>query len=304
MARLFTGAPPQNNLIPINSFLFARDTIIVQHYLGKAKKETLSFLIRSIVPPSKRTLDLGRQQLYVFDHHIDRRTFILGTDHDGRDIFSRLLVAIRTSLMIGLAAVILSFCMGILLGVFVGYYRRGLAAIVMYLINTFSTIPSLLLIFGITIGLGRGVWQIVVAIGFTMGISTTRIIRDQVRTLSELEFIKATKAVGFSDMRIIIRHIFPNLAGQLAVIAISSCSAAILIEAGLSFLGIGVQSPIPSLGLMAREHATSLINRPILILLPGIVVVLLACALNTLANALRHLHELDTPNRNCLSHGI
>lgn len=287
-SRLFSGTPPTHNIVPINSFFFARDTLIALHYIDEGLHDTLAFPLKSLLPANKRRLNLGAQQAYIFEHGTVRHTFMLGTDRYGRDVLSRLLIGTRVSIGVGLVAVALSLSIGILLGAIAGYYRGWVDNLVMYLINMLWAIPTLLLVFAITLSIGKGFWQIFVAIGLTMWVSAARLIRGQVMVLREMDFIQAARTLGLSDMRIMLRHILPNIAGPLMVIAASNFAAAILIEAGLSFLGIGVQPPMPSWGLMIKEHFSFLLtNRPALALIPGLAIMLLVYAFNILGNALR-----------------
>ncbi len=288
ISRIFSGTPAAYNLVPVNSFFFARDTLIAEHYIDEGLSDTLAFPLNSLLPPKLSGLLTGAKQQAVLEKSITRHRFLLGTDRYGRDILSRLLVGTRVSIAVGVVAVLLSLSIGILLGALAGYYRGWVDNAVMYLINMLWAIPTLLLVFAITLSIGKGFWQIFVAIGLTMWVSAARLIRGQVLVLRELEYVQAARTLGLSDMRIIFRHILPNIAGPLMVIAASNFAAAILIEAGLSFLGIGVQPPTPSWGLMIKEHYNFLLaNRPAIALIPGIAIMLLVYAFNILGNALR-----------------
>jgi len=204
-----------------------------------------------------------------------------------------LLIGARVSLSVGFIAVLLSITIGIFLGSLSGYYGGVTDNLVMWLINILWAIPTLLLVFAITLTIGKGFWQIFIAIGLTMWVSAARLIRGQVMALKEVEYITAAKALGLKDSRIITRHILPNIAGPVMVIAASNFATAILIEAGLSFLGIGVQPPMPSWGLMIKEHYNFLLtNRPLLAIIPGIAIMLLVYAFNILGNALRDVLDV------------
>ncbi len=294
IARFFTGTVPAFNLIPVNDFFFARDTLVVQHYIDDGIQDTLIFVLKRLIPNANFSrLPLGKQQQAVFNTAIVRHSFPLGTDRYGRDILSRLLIGTRVSIAVGIVAVLLSLSIGVLLGALAGYYRGWVDNVIMYLINMLWAIPTLLLVFAITLSLGKGFWQIFVAIGLTMWVGAARLIRGQVMVLRELEYVQAAKTLGLSDMRIIFRHILPNIAGPLMVIAASNFAAAILIEAGLSFLGIGVQPPTPSWGLMVKEHYNFLVtNRPLLAIIPGIAILVLVYAFNILGNALRDVFDI------------
>jgi len=192
-----------------------------------------------------------------------------------------------------LVTVIISLSIGVLLGAIAGYFRGWVDDAVMWVINVIWSIPTLLLVFAITLLLGKGFWQIFIAIGLTMWVSVARIIRGQVLTVRELEYIEAARALGFSKARIIFRHILPNVMGPVLVVAASNFATAIIIEAGLSFLGVGVQPPQPSWGLMIKENYNFIItHNPMLALVPGLAIMLLVLAFNLLGNGLRDALEV------------
>ena len=216
------------------------------------------------------------------------KKFWLGTDKYGRDIFSRIIVGTRVSLSVGLITVIISLSIGLLLGSLAGFFRGRTDDIIMWFINVIWSIPTLLLVFAITLALGKGFWQIFIAIGLTMWVNVARLVRGQVLGVRELEYVEATRALGFSNFRIIVRHIWPNIMGPVMVIAAANFASAIVIEAGLSFLGIGVQPPQPSWGLMIKENYNFIITQnPMLALAPGFAIMLLVLAFNLLGNGLR-----------------
>ena len=158
----------------------------------------------------------------------------------------------------------------------------------MWFINVIWSMPTLLLVFGITLTLGKGFWQIFIAVGLTMWVSVARVVRGQVLALRELEYVQAAKALGLKNLRIIIRHILPNVLGPVIVIAAANFASAIIIEAGLSFLGVGIQPPTPSWGLMLKENYNFIItHNPALALAPGVAIMILVLAFNLLGNGLR-----------------
>jgi peptide/nickel transport system permease protein len=192
------------------------------------------------------------------------------------------------SLAVGLVTVLLSLFIGVLLGAIAGYYRGRADDLIMWLINVVWSIPTLLLVFAITLVLGKGFWQVFVAIGLTTWVNVARLIRGQVMGIRELEYVEAGRALGFSSPRIIARHILPNVMGPVIVIAASNFASAIVIEAGLSFLGVGVQPPQPSWGLMIKENYNFIITQnPMLALAPGFAIMILVLAFNMLGNGLR-----------------
>lgn len=270
--RLLYGKEDDFILIPINSYQQIGDSVIIQKYIDEGVEERMSF----------NTTQLSTS------HFITTKTFLLGTDRFGRDILSRLIVGVRVSLAVGLITVLISLTIGIILGALAGYFGGRTDNIIMWLINVIWSIPTLLLVFGITIALGKGFWQIFIAVGLTMWVTVARLIRGQVIALREMEYIQAAKALGLQDIRIIIRHILPNVLGPVIVIAASNFATAIIVEAGLSFLGVGVQPPQPSWGLMIKENYNFIItHNPMLAIAPGIAIMILVLAFNLLGNGLR-----------------
>mgnify|MGYP001256342663 CR=1 FL=1 len=290
---IFSGTPSAYTAIPVNSYWFEGDKLMVAHYIDEGIEDTLSYAVSYLAGSKNTALALPQKQDYIKDELLQETTYYLGTDRYGRDILSRLLIGARVSLAVGFIAVLLSITIGIFLGSLSGYYGGIIDNMVMWLINILWAIPTLLLVFAITLTIGKGFWQIFIAIGLTMWVSAARLIRGQVMALKEMEYITAAKALGLKDARIIYRHILPNIAGPVMVVAASNFATAILIEAGLSFLGIGVQPPMPSWGLMIKEHYNFLLtNRPFLAIVPGIAIMLLVYAFNILGNALRDVLDV------------
>lgn len=213
---------------------------------------------------------------------------MLGSDIAGRDLLSRLVIGTRVSFSVGFISVFISLVIGVLLGAFAGYYRGWVDDVIVWLINVVWSIPTLLLVIAITLALGKGFWQVFVAVGLTMWVEVARVVRGQIMSLREKEFVEASKALGYSDMRIIFKHIVPNVFGPIIVISAANFASAILIEAGLSFLGIGAQPPTASWGAMISSHRTYIIgDTPYLAFLPGIAIMLIVLAFVLLGNGLR-----------------
>ena len=276
--RIFSGTPAQFRYLPIVNYTTDKKDIHVNKLIDEDTSIQLSYNIGQ----------LTNHKPHELQRYLVTKRFWFGTDAFGRDVFSRLIIGTRVSLGVGLIAVIVSLLLGTLLGALAGYYRGRIDDIIMWFVNVTWSIPTLLLVFAITLTLGKGFWQIFIAIGLTMWVSVARLVRGQVMAIIELEFVQAARVLGFTDSRIIVKHILPNILGPLLVITAGNFATAIIIEAGLSFLGIGVQPPQPSWGLMIRENYNFIITHsPMLALIPGLAIMLLVLAFNLLGNGLR-----------------
>lgn len=308
--RLWQGVPSEFTFIPVTSLELKGDSVRYQRYVDEDTSLAESLDLLHVVfplPAGNRLTDRrGDTVLYrdagnrtrhttvtwmrtqVLSNQVLERTYLLGSDQYGRDILSRIIVGVRVSLSVGLVAVLISLFIGIVLGSVAGYFRGRTDDIVMWLINVVWSVPSLLLVFALTIAIGKGFWQIFIAVGLTLWVSVARIIRGQVMGVREMQYIEAAHAMGFGHLRIIFRHILPNILGPVLVIAANNFAAAIIIEAGLSFLGIGVQPPTPSWGLMLKENYGFIItHNPFLAIVPGLAIMLMVLAFNLLGNGLR-----------------
>ena len=227
--------------------------------------------------------------------HTVKKKFYLGTDKFGRDLLSRILVGARISFFIGFIAVSISLLLGLLLGSLAGYYGGRIDAMIMWLINVTWSIPTLLLVIAITLALGKGFWQVFIAVGLTMWVEVARVVRGEVMSVKEQQYITAARALGFSDLRIIFKHILPNIMAPVIVISAANFAAAILIESGLSFLGIGAQPPMSSWGAMIKAHYNAIIlGKPFLALIPGFCIMALVMAFMLIGNALRDALDVKT----------
>jgi ABC-type dipeptide/oligopeptide/nickel transport system permease subunit len=279
LRRLAAGKEDDYAYIPIDSYKEEKDSLIVQKFIDEGLEERQAYAFSDL---HAHTAEGGNT------YSIEKRTFWLGTDKYGRDILSRLLVGVRVSLAVGLITVLISLTIGVGLGALAGYFRGWVDDLIMWLINIIWSIPTLLLVFAITLLLGKGFWQVFIAIGLTMWVNVARIIRGQVLEAREREYVEAARALGYSHARILFHHILPNVMGPVLVVAASNFASAIVIEAGLSFLGVGVQPPQPSWGLMIKENYNFIItHNPMLALAPGLAIMLLVLAFNLLGNGLR-----------------
>ena len=270
-SRLLSGKPDAYDYIPITSWQQAGDSIIAQRFIDEGVTERTAYAKKALATDPVIT-----------------KSFYLGTDKYGRDILSRLIIGTRVSLSVGLITVIISLSVGILLGATAGYFRGKIDEMIMWLINVIWSIPTLLLVFAITLLLGKGFWQVFIAVGLTMWVNVARLVRGQVMVTKELQYVEAARALGYSHYRTIVKHILPNIFGPILVIAASNFASAIVIEAGLSFLGVGVQPPQPSWGLMIKENYNFIITQnPMLALAPGFAIMLLVLSFNLFGNGLR-----------------
>jgi ABC-type dipeptide/oligopeptide/nickel transport system permease subunit len=267
--RVFYGREDRFDYIPVTAYAQAGDSLIVHQFVDEGVSERRSWPL-------------------AMHPQIENRRFWLGTDKYGRDILSRLLIGVRVSLAVGMVTVLLSLTVGVLMGALAGYFGGRIDEIILWLVNVIWSIPTLLLVFAIMLVLGKGFWQVFIAIGLTLWVNVARIVRGQVLAVREREFVEAARALGYSHARILFRHILPNVMGPVWVVAASNFASAIVIEAGLSFLGVGVQPPQPSWGLMIKENYNFIItHNPMLALAPGIAIMLLVLAFNLLGNGLR-----------------
>lgn len=272
------GFPPAEEEIPVLNWNLQGDSLAyTAYYDEEALAET-------------QRIPLSRFGEDGFDSgkHIQTKRFWLGTDRFGRDMLSRMLVGARISISVGLIAVCISMLVGIFLGSLAAYYGGKVDTAIQWLMNVIWSLPTLLLVIAFALALGKGLWQIFFAIGMSMWVDVARLVRGQVLSLKEKEFVEAARVLGLSDMRILFRHILPNLVGPLTVVAAANFASAILLEAGLSFLGLGVQAPAPSWGQMIKEHYGYIVlDSAYLAIIPGVAIMLLVMSFNFVGNGLR-----------------
>ncbi|HZJ73495.1 MAG TPA: ABC transporter permease [Perlabentimonas sp.] len=308
---LFMGWPSSCREVPMLSYRLEDWNIILTEYTEPEDSLTIesTYSVQEILFPNQKPENIHHKpnlitivdyngiteehsaadiELIIERDFIKTQRFWLGTDRFGRDMLSRLIIGARISLAVGFIAVAISLIIGIILGALAGYVRGWFDDFIMWFVNVVWSIPTLLMVIALTMVLGKGFWQIFVAVGLTMWVEVARVVRGQVMSLREKEFVEAAQVLGFGKMRIIFRHILPNVMGPVAIISAGNFATAILLEAGLSFLGIGVQPPIPSWGTMIKDHYGFLImDKAFLAIMPGVAIMLLVLAFTLIGNGLR-----------------
>lgn len=321
LQRVFSGRENPYTMVPVNSYKIEGDRIDVELYKGEGVPgDAVSYLLVQVVYPLSikdrnivvdgdrvRFTDYNENpqeaSLYELQQQVQRQIFNkkyrLGTDNYGRDILSRLIFGTRVSISVGFVAVLISLTIGIILGAVAGYFKGRTDDIVMWIINVVWAIPTILLAMAISFALGNVIdrfWVIYIAVGLSMWVEVARVVRGQVLQMREMEFVQAARGLGYNDTRIIFRHILPNIIGPIMVITAANFASAILIEAGLSFVGIGVQPPMPSWGIMLNDHRAYLLSsdKAFLAMYPGLAVMVLVLAFNLLGNGLRDAFDVKS----------
>jgi len=283
-SRMLFGQPSFYREIPITGYKVSKGWIYVNEYIGaEDKPEAKAYQLPGPLKGEKKTWE------------VVKRTYWLGTDIYGRDMLSRLILGTRVSLSVGLMSVIISMLLGVTIGAVAGYFGGWIDAALSWLMNILWSLPALLLVIAISFALGKGLWQIFIAVGLSMWVEVARLVRGQVISLKQVEYIEAARSLGFNNTRIITKHILPNIVGPILVLASSNFASAILLEAGLSFLGFGAQPPMPTWGSMIKEHYGYIVmDSAYLAVIPGLAIMLLVYAFNLVTVGLRDAFDIKS----------
>ena len=311
--KMLFGQPAFYTSVPITSYRFSSDSIIVELFNESPPYNIEQYNLADVVYPVKENkIEKFSEEYILFtdinnNRHLESvtklqekakeniitKTYYLGTDRYGRDVLSQLIIGARVSLSVGFVSVFIALIIGVFLGAIAGYFRGTLDDIIMWFINVVWSIPTLLLVIAISFALGTGFWQIFIAIGLTMWVDIARVVRGQLISLREKEFVEASKALGFKSFVIIFKHSIPNITGTIIVIVAANFASAILTEASLSFLGIGVQAPMPSWGTMIKEnYGYIILDYAYLAIIPGIAIMLLVLCFMLMGNVLRDVMDV------------
>ncbi|HRW03601.1 MAG TPA: ABC transporter permease [Caldilineaceae bacterium] len=250
----------------------------------------LAIVFSAIFAPAVAPYDPNSQQYGFLE--APTAAHWLGTDDLGRDLFSRIVHGARISLFVGLITVVLAMVIGVLLGLLAGYYGGWIDNIIMRYIDLQWAFPNFIIAVYLVAVFGTGLSNVIVAVTLAFLDDFARIVRGMVLSLRTMDYVTASRAIGSSDWRIMVRHILPNATAPVIVQATVSISAAILAEAGLSFLGLGVQPSTPTWGLILSDARTFVSRAWWLAVFPGLAITLTVLSINFLGDALRDMLDV------------
>ena len=247
----------------------------------------LLYVLVGLVGPFVTPYDYAKQDLLAASQPPLSPGHLLGTDQVGRDMLSRLVVGIRISLLVGFGVTAISLVVGTLAGALAGYYRGWVDTVISGIVELTWGFPLILIAVILAGSLGPGLVAATLAVGLINWAGFARIVRGEVLSLREAEYVQAARAIGVGDRRILLRHILPNVLAPALVMASYYVALAIIVEAGLSFIGMGAQPPLPSLGVMIAEGRNYMLQHHWVTTIPGLAIVLVVLGLNLLGDGLR-----------------
>lgn len=278
--RSFWGVQKKYREVPVFKLQFKNDSALIRVYDRGFPKEQIRVALEGLDTAS------WKEENLLF------KEFKWGADKRGRDLMSQVFHGSRISILVGFFALAIALIIGISLGLVSGYFGGRIDQVIQFIISVMWTLPTFVLVLAFSVSLGKGLWQMMLAIGLVSWVDIARLVRGQVLSIKEKEYIQAAQILGFSNLRILFKHILPILRGNILILASANFASAILLEAGLSFLGMGVEPPTPSWGILIQEHFSFItFGKAYLALIPGLCLASLVLSVNLLSNALRDVFD-------------
>lgn len=283
-AQQYEWQPPSSNWLADAWYRLSRNKLAL---IGSII--TVIYIVIGLVGPLLAPYDYADQVLSDALMSPGEPGHLLGTDQLGRDLFSRLVVGIRISLMVGFGVTLISCLVGMVAGMLAGYYPGWTDTIISGIIELTWGFPLILIAVILAGVIGPGLTAVVIAVGLINWAGFARIVRGEVLALREREYVQAAQALGVSDLKIMVRHLLPNVMAPVLVMASYYVALAIIVEAGLSFIGMGAQPPLPSLGTMIASGRNFMLTHHWVTTIPGLAIVLIVLGLNLLGDGLRDI---------------
>jgi peptide/nickel transport system permease protein len=287
MSQVKVSSPEIDNMKPrvsemrrVIKVMFQRQVVIIGIVI------TLAAIIVAIIAPWIAPYDPIKQDLESIRQK-PSSTHLLGTDEYGRDVMSRLIYGTRISLLVGVVAVCIAGVLGMLLGLIAGYFGGLVNAVIMRFIDALLALPPMVLMLAIAALLGGGLKNVLIALGISMMPTYCRLMCGQILALRDSDYVIAARSIGASNPRIMFQHLLPNSFPPLLVLLTTNLGTAIIMEASLSFLGIGISPPTPTWGSMVNSGYPFLLTNPLLSIAPGLAIMLVVLAINMVGDGLR-----------------